>query len=159
MKKNGVIAVCVISCLCASGCNTEIKPDSTDAGTYSTQTSMSSLEYSIYMNKQITVFTNQLSSRMVIAKNWSNTAYENERDMAEESLEIMNDALDEVVVTMPATNADDDRESTIEAMQTATDHMQQYIDAIDAGEDVTAFSDVFNNDFNALTGLANLYYE
>ena len=159
LKKNGVIAVCVISCLCVSGCSTEIKPDSKDAGTYSTQTPMSSLEYSLYMNKQITVFTNQLSSRMVIAKNWSTTAYENERDMAEESLEIMRDTLDEVIVTMPATNAEDDRETTIEAMQTAVDHMQQYMDAIDANKDVTAFADVFNNDFNALTGLANLYYE
>ncbi len=158
-KRIQMIAVCVVSCLGITGCSTEIKPDSKDAGTYSTQTPMSSLEYSLYMSKQITVFTNQLSSRMVIAKNWSTSTYENERDMAQESLEVMQDSLDEVIVTMPSTNAEDDRETTIEAMQTAVDHVQQYIDAIDSSKDVTAFADIFSNDFNALTGLANLYYE
>ena len=158
-KKSKIIAAGMIAIIGITGCSTQIQPDSKSAGTYSTQTPMSSLEYSIYMNKQITVFTNQLSSRMIMAKNAENSSYENEKDLAEESLKVLQDTLDEVTVTKPAKTAEDDRETAIEAMQTAVDHMKQYVDALDDEKDVKAFADTFQNDFNALSGLANLYYQ
>lgn len=159
VRKIKVLLICVTACIAITGCDTKIQPDSKSAGTYSTQTPMTALEYSIYMNKQITVYANQLSSRMSMVKNSTDNPYEHETDLAEESLKIMTDTLEEVTVTKPAETAEDDRETTIEAMQTAVDHMQQYVDALNNQEDVSAFADVFQNDFNALTGLANLYYQ
>lgn len=94
-----------------------------------------------------------------MAKNAENSSYENEKDLAEESLKVLQDTLDEVTVTKPAKTSEDDRETAIEAMQTAVDHMKQYVDALDDEKDVKAFADTFQNDFNALSGLANLYYQ
>ena len=45
------------------------------------------------------------------------------------------------------------------AMQTAVDHMVSYAEDVRNGEDTTKYINVFQNDFNALTGLANLYYQ
>lgn len=50
-KKSKIIAAGMIAIIGITGCSTQIQPDSKSAGTYSTQTPMSSLEYSIYMNK------------------------------------------------------------------------------------------------------------
>ena len=79
--------------------------------------------------------------------------------MADESVKIMEDALEEVVVTYPSDTSEDDREAAIMAMQTAVDHMVSYAEDVRNGEDTTKYINVFQNDFNALTGLANLYYQ
>lgn len=43
-------------------------------------------------------------------------------------------------------------------MQTAIDHMKDYTAAVKNGEsDLTDYTHSFENDFNALTGLASLY--
>ena len=161
MKKNIgmkaiLIGLSVLSLTGLTGC-TEIKPDVPEDGKYSTQTAMSAVEYSIYMNKQITVYTNQLTTRMNMAR--SNGTYENEVSQTEQSIKIMKDVLDEVKVTMPSKGRDDDRETVIEAMQTAINHMNSYLTDLENNQDVTGYAQIFQTDFNALTGLANLYYE
>ena len=153
-----LLLFCILLSGCGGGCSSfSIEPDSSSTGTYSTQTSMSSLEYSIYMNKQITLFTNQLTATISIIQ--TDYDYENAIDLANENLDSMNDALEEVIVTMPAETAEDDREMTIEAMETAIEHMEQYIEALENGEEVTGFKSAFQQDFNALTALATLYYQ
>lgn len=157
--KNQLCLVALICMIALSGCATEIKPDSPDSGTYSTQTSMSSLEYATYMSKQISVFSNQLSTMMLAAFNSTEAAYENDVALAEESRDIMQETLDEVIVTMPSNGKESDRETAITAMQTAIDHMEDYITKLRNGENVSDYADIFQNDFNSVTGLANLYNE
>lgn len=157
--KCSILCVGMICNILFTGCSTEIKPDSKEEGVYATQNPLSAVEYSIYMNKQITVFTNQLTTRMIMANNAQESTYENEADMADESVIIMEDALEEVVVTYPSDTSEDDREAAIMAMQTAVDHMVSYAEDVRNGEDTTKYINVFQNDFNALTGLANLYYQ
>ena len=151
----------LLFCLLLSGCggcsSFTIEPDSASDGTYSTQTSMSSLEYSIYMSKQITLFTNQLTATISIIQ--TDYDYENALDLANENLDSMEDAYEEVTVTMPATTAEDDREMVMEAMETAIGHMEQYIEALENGEAVDGFKSAFQQDFNALTSLSTLYYQ
>lgn len=159
MKPIRIVLFSALFLCSVTGCATNIQPDSAQDGTYSTQTPMTSLEYSIYMNKQITVFANQISTRLLMANNSTDRSYENEADLSDESVKILEDVLDEVTVTKPAATSDDDREKTIQAMQTALEHMQAYAKAVRDEKDVTKFKDDFQNDFNALTGLANLYYQ
>lgn len=162
MKRKLKYSILCASMLCSTlfiGCSTEIKPDSKDEGVYATQNPLSAVEYSIYMNKQITVFTNQLTTRMIMANNARESTYENEAVMADESVKIMEDTLEEVIVTYPSDTSEDDRETTITAMQTAVDHMTAYAEDVRSGKDTTKYIDAFQNDFNALTGLANLYYQ
>lgn len=157
MNKGCILALTL--CACMTGCSS-IEPPDPSTGKYSTQYPQSVLEYSIYMNKQITVFTNQISTRLNQAAHSKDGIYENEADLATESVEIMQDAYDEVIATQPPKNYEDDRLATLEAMQTAIDHMQEYADAAANGEtDFSDYTHSFESDFNALTGMASLYYE
>ena len=93
------------------------------------------------------------------AFNSTEAAYENDVALAEESRDIMQETLDEVIVTMPSNGKESDRETAITAMQTAIDHMEDYITKLRNGENVSDYADIFQNDFNSVTGLANLYNE
>ena len=155
------ISIFFLSALCAlsiAGC-TPVGPDDAADGVYSTQTPMSSLEYANYMNKQIVVFINQILSRLISIEGTNGYTYENELEMAEESLDIMEETLNEVIVTMPSTGRETDRETTIQAMQSAVEHMSSYTETVRSGGNTASYMDVFQADFNALSGLANLYNE
>lgn len=141
------------------GCESDIKPDKAEDGKYATQEPLTALEYSLYLNKQITVFTNQLTTRMTMIQNRTDSNIDNELHLAEQSLNTCRDVLDEVKVTNPSKTSEDDREAVILAMTATVDHMEQYTEDLKTGKDVSGFADDFQNDFNELTGLANLYYQ
>ena len=57
MRKKAFLALMLtLTIISSSGCQTEIKPADPKDGKYATQTSMTSLEYALYKNKQITVY-------------------------------------------------------------------------------------------------------
>lgn len=155
-KKHKILLGIFAVSLGLGGCSID-PPDPSD-GTYATQYPQSALEYSIYLNKQITVFTNQISTRLNQAVHSQDGMYENEADLAQQSVDIMQDTLDEVTATESSDYSEENRLSVIEAMQTAVDHMKDYTAAVKNGEtDLTDYTHSFENDFNALTGLASLY--
>lgn len=102
MRKSILALMLTLTIISSSGCQTEIKPADPKDGKYATQTSMTSLEYALYMNKQITVFTNQLSTRMAVAANHKDVQSSNESYMTQQSIETLQDTLDEVTVTKPS---------------------------------------------------------
>lgn len=158
MRKKAFLALMLtLTIISSSGCQTEIKPTDPKDGKYATQTSMTSLEYALYMNKQITVFTNQLSTRMAVAANHKDVQSSNESYMTQQSIETLQDTLDEVTVTKPSKEKDDSREAVMTAMETAIEHLKSYKSDLDEGKDISGYADEFQNDFNELTGLANLY--
>lgn len=158
MRKKAFLALMLtLTIISSSGCQTEIKPADPKDGKYATQTSMTSLEYALYMNKQITVFTNQLSTRMAVAANHKDVQSSNESYMTQQSIETLQDTLDEVAVTKPSKEKDDSREAVMTAMETAIEHLKSYKSDLDEGKDISGYADEFQNDFNELTGLANLY--
>lgn len=158
MRKKAFLALMLtLTIISSSGCQTEIKPADPKDGKYATQTSMTSLEYALYMNKQITVFTNQLSTRMAVAANHKDMQSSNESYMTQQSIETLQDTLDEVTVTKPSKEKDDSREAVMTAMETAIEHLKSYKSDLDEGKDISGYADEFQNDFNELTGLANLY--
>ena len=158
MRKKAFLALMLtLTIISSSGCQTEIKPADPKDGKYATQTSMTSLEYALYMNKQITVFTNQLSTRMAVVANHKDVPSSNESYMTQQSIETLQDTLDEVTVTKPSKEKDDSREAVMTAMETAIEHLKSYKSDLDEGKDISGCADEFQNDFNELTGLANLY--
>ena len=159
IKKIIILFLTIFAGVACAGCSTEIKPDTAEQGTYGTQNKNTALEYSIYMNKQITNFANQLTTRLTMINNHEDSQYENEIELTEQSIEIMEDILEQVTVTNPSVNGEDDRESVILAMETSVEHMKDYRTALENQTSVKGFADEFQNDFNALTGLANLYYQ
>ena len=89
MRKKAFLALMLtLTIISSSGCQTEIKPADPKDGKYATQTSMTSLEYALYMNKQITVFTNQLSTRMAVAANHKDVQSSNESYMTQQSMRV-----------------------------------------------------------------------
>lgn len=159
MKK--IFFLVIVFIVAMTGCQ-KIEPNNPSmVDGYNTQSSPSSLEYGIYMNKQITVFINQLTTHMsTIANLKDGEMYENELLVAEESLKIIQDVYDEVSLTMPPVNGEDDREVTLACMETSIEHMEEFIDALRAGEtDLDDHANNFQNDIYGLTNMANLYYE
>lgn len=159
MKRLLILAV-IITVL--TGCQATIGPnDPSIMNGYNTQSSPSSLEYGIYMNKQITVYINQLTTHMsTIANTKDGPIYENELLVAEESLKILQDVYDEVSLTMPPVNGEDDRNVTLICMDTAIEHMEEFIEALKNGEtDLDGYANDFQNDIYGLTNMANMYYE
>lgn len=134
MRKKAFLALMLtLTIISSSGCQTEIKPADPKDGKYATQTSMTSLEYALYMNKQITVFTNQLSTRMAVAANHKDVQSSNESYMTQQSIETLQDTLDEVTVTKPSKEKDDSREAVMTAMETAIEHLKSYKSDLDEG--------------------------
>lgn len=148
----------LILALLFSGCSMKVQPDKPD-GHYATQNRLSSIEYSIYMNKQITVFVNQLSTRITVIRTDGDIANSNEKEMAEHSLSILKSTKDEVEVTYPSEGQDENRETTLTQMETAIADLNGYIDALGKGQDVDSYDSAFRTDVEELTGLANLYNE
>jgi len=155
--KNKALILVLLLVLTMTGCS-EIKQDSSKDGKYATQNRESSLEYALYMNKQIQVFINEISSRLAIAKNISTgSTADNEAELAAAGLDRLNETYDEVITVYPSTGSDDNREAALTAMKTAIDHLSGYKTAVENGEDVNGYIKDFENDFDQLTGLANLY--
>lgn len=157
MKKKYIVLMMIGMFLALYGCSQNSNNNET---TYATQNRVSSLEYGIYMNKQIQIYINQLTTRMGIARNISQ-GYdaENEYKLALDSAETMQNVYDEVKVVYPSDNADNNREDTLLAMNTAIDHMNSYAEAVKNNENLEDYIKDFENDFNQLTGLANFYTE
>ena len=138
MRKKAFLALMLtLTIISSSGCQTEIKPADPKDGKYATQTSMTSLEYALYMNKQITVFTNQLSTRMAVVANHKDVQSSNESYMTQQSIETLQDTLDEVTVTKPSKEKDDSREAVMTAMETAIEHLKSYKSDLDEGKDIS----------------------
>ena len=169
MKKNllGTVLAIFLAGLYLGACSTsgsgdpDITIDRQDAldtnGTYTTQTRLSALEYSIFMNKQLNVFINQLSTHMGMAYNSDNYSYDALLPSAEQSLTSMQEAYDEVMVTYPAQGNDDERLTALTQMSTAISHYTYIYCYIKQGKDISDFSQYFENDFLALTSTATMY--
>lgn len=88
----------------------------------------------------------------------TNGVYENETEATEQSIQLLQETLDNVTAMQPSVGKEDDRLSLITAMQTALDHMKEYKESVESGEtDLTNYSHIFETDINVLTGMASLY--
>lgn len=151
-----IIIACLVMAVGLTSCT--VTPADPSTGKYATQYPQTTLEYSIYINKQITVFVNELSTRLNQAVHSTDGVYENETEATEQSIQLLQETLDNVTAMQPSVGKEDDRLSLITAMQTALDHMKEYKESVESGEtDLTNYSHIFETDINVLTGMASLY--
>lgn len=159
MKRKMILTLTLALSLGIAGCGSPIDGEKAldTQGTYTTQTRYSAAEYSIYIEKQVTAFCTQLLSLKGLCTGSSDFSYENAGDSVTQAIATMQDIRDEVNVIYPPQGAEDDRKSILEDMDTGISHAKELLDEVDSKGDITAFSQYFNQDFNALTGLVSTY--
>lgn len=160
MMKNKmfVTGIIIAGSIFMTACSPErVTVDSPASGHYSAQAPATALEYSIYINKQVNVFLSHIMTRMQVSQNLASDGYELEIQSTESSLSTLQDVLDEVIVTMPSFDSEDQRDAVITAMQTTITHMEEYLELLKTGQDVSVCTDTFSNDFSTLSGYATLY--
>lgn len=156
--KKTAFMICAIFALTLTSC--ENRESESDNSEYATQNRLSAAEYSIYINKQITVFTTQVLTRINACQNATyGKVSDNELEMANGSLEILIDTYTETSSIYPSENSDSKHELVLTAMKTTINHFENYIKAIANKSDISGCIKDFENDFNDLTGLATLYYQ
>lgn len=160
MKKR--LFIIITSLLFAiTGCSQSdfaIRPGKPD-GEYATQNRNTSLEYSIYMNKQITSFVSLLNTRVVSIMNSDKVSNPLEIDNAKTARDSMKDIRDEIEITYPSLDRDDDRAAVLKQMDACIKSMDEYIDSLSKGNNVSYYADIFSEETNQLTGLAQMYYQ
>ena len=139
----------------------EIKPDNKDDVKYATQNPLTVIEYNLLANREITVFTNQINTRLSLLRNLKDgtdvDTLESERQNAEHSKQLMEEALNSFATAKPPTTYEDERTNTIRIMEDCIAHLDEYIDSLGNGGKLNDFNDVFENDFISITAEASLY--
>lgn len=163
-RKTFSIILSIISCaVILSSCSRtlDIKPDDKDDVEFATQTKDTVLEYNLLVNREITVFTNQLNTRMSILrtmkKDTSNTVLENERKNAAHAKELLEESLNSFSTARPPVEYEDERENTVRIMGEVIKHFDDYIKTLKDGGDYNKYNEIFEADFISITGEASLY--
>lgn len=134
---------CVGCGILITGCSSgyKIKPASVNQTGYVTQNPMSSAEYSLFLNKETTVFTNALVTRMNSIKNITKENKKEELAMIKTNLSDMEAAANEVRVTMPSVGRDEDKEAMDTAMEAAIEHMKSYKNALKKNKNTSEYKE------------------
>lgn len=154
LKRFIVLAAVMMLMLTAAGCSGAAPAPK---GYYATQTRMSAVDYNAYISKQLTTFASLINSRLVSIKNNSGEGNDVESDLASDAIDTMTQIREQVLVTYPSNGSDEHRKSVLEAMDVAISNMEAYRDAVDSGKTTSVFKTDFQNDFNNITSLAQMY--
>lgn len=153
MKKRIFVSLLLFCACLIFGCN-EINPDKPEDVQYSTDNPVSSLEFHLFLNKQIAVYTNQITMVMFQCKNGSYV-----KEQSEEIILILNDTLDSVKTVNPPVGGDDEKSAVIKVMEDSLLHVKSCYEDMADKKDVSKYIEDFESDFTMLTGLSNLYYQ
>lgn len=159
-KIGSFLGIMLISIFC-SGCE-KIQSSSPEDG-YNTDVSMSAVEYSIFLSKQISVIENVLMTRMAMAESVANGTYSSSMEIknTEEAISKVAATKDELYVTMPAQSFDTDRQTILELTEDALDVLIEYQDNLKNNNTSAIKSSgvEMKNCMLALSGEANTYYQ
>lgn len=153
--KKAIAAVVLITSL-FSGC-APIRPDSLSSTETATINTVTTLEYSIFAEREVSVFTNQIISqmRMIAFSGESNAELSNES--IEESIQLMTNAYDSVCMEHAPETNQQEKETLIKEMEKCIAHMTEYQDSVKNHEDTSIFKDLLSSDFYALTAVTSTY--
>ena len=152
-----ISAILLSAVLMSTGCGNEISPV-TDNGTYATQQRMTSMEYSIYMNKQMTVVAGHLLSRMTAIENArSVTGGTDEVALAKESLKQVQSVLESIRTAYPSVGGENKRQAAIVAVSSAEHNISDYISDLEQGKDVSDYKKIFQTCYNEVTQCGDAY--
>ena len=167
MKKNLLLTILFVAVVGVAGCggNASVSKKETLPGTtdYSTSVSMGTEDYSTYINTQSMTIINQLTTRMDSGLNVTKDSYpiQDELKNTEASLEIINDAINNLTVTNPPAVYADTRENVLRTMANAKSSLEAYQAALqknDKDEIKTAIN-LMKSDASSLTAYIGLDYQ
>lgn len=136
-----------------------IEPASPEDG-YATSYAMSAVEYTIYLDKQITAVENLLLTRYSCANEVSAGAYSasTELDNTAEDIDKVQTIIDEVTTTMPASGYETDRQNTLDLLEDAKAALEAYQGELSSGSAGSSAEDL-KACYLALSGESNIYYQ
>jgi hypothetical protein len=130
---------------------------------YQTEFPLTALEYTLSVNKEITLVLNLLETHMSNGRNVINGEYPvtDERDNVRHDIVMVKDAVNSVNVTYPAKQYADDREDILRRMVNAQSSLEAYEKCLTEGDmdGLGRIIDVMKSDFTALKGLFNNHWE
>lgn len=140
MKKT-LAAILALSLLCLTACESADKPiaknPTNEAGEeYYTQTSLSAMEYQMYLANKISVATGQINTHMSKIQNVASgsCAYEDEIDALTSSILILKEDKRDMNYVYPPDSYSQTRENSLNYWQDAIDKMQEMIDSLEEGD-------------------------
>lgn len=130
---------------------------------YSTYYAMSAVEYNLFLTKEISNLENILMTRLAMAECITDGSYEvaKEIENTEESISKTDAIVEEITVTMPATNYESDRQNALDLAEDASVALSDYLDALNSGseENIASCASQLKACYIALSGAANSDYE
>lgn len=139
-----------------TGCEAVRTDPVTDTGT-ATVNPVTTLEYSIFVEREVSVFTNQIISQMGLMRNPKTAEYEFLSESIEESIRLMSEAYDSVYMETALETDQKEKEILLGEMETCLRHMKEYQTAINENKDADDFRTVLQDDFYSLTAVTSTY--
>lgn len=165
-----IACLLIIGALCLSilpGCHSEkevhytVVPD--DTTVYFTEDSVDAYNYTMYVNKEITLVANILETHMAIGDSIQKGKYlaEDEIDSVRSDLDMVAEAIASVETLNPPRDYEDDRSAILSRMANAESSLSAYLEALEDSDTSAVGSavDLMEGDYIALTGAFNLMWE
>lgn len=162
-----VVLTCTLILSSLPGCanqNSDNYVKVQDDGTieYDTNDAVDPMNYTLYVNKELTVITNILSSHIANGDNVVKGKYlaSDEAKTLESNLDMVQESIDSIDTLHPPTDYEDDREAILTAMLTAQDSLTRYKDALN-GEGSLSIEecvDLMEGDYITLTSKMQAAY-
>ncbi len=153
----GILFALAISLFLLGGCT---KPQTIETGKtmYSTQFEQSTMEYTIFLDKEITPITNALTTQILLIKHVVNDNYplSDALDSAKSALDVISDCIEQVDTMNPPDSYEDLRVSVLKSMNNCKNDVETYIDELESGEidkdRLDSLRKIMQADYIALTG-------
>ena len=166
-RKRAVILSCMLTICCIlllCGCSVKElaeKNMSAEGVTYSARYAQSPHQYTNFLNKEIEAVTNQLSTQMLLAESVEKGNYNIEEAVlsAEDSIQIIQECIDNVDTMRPPVDYEENRESVLRLMENGKNTVEDYRDALLNGDSPEGYAKKMQADFIAITAEFNAAWE
>lgn len=156
-----IAVMSMILCGCASTTTEAVYND--DAVLYYSDDAVDPLNYVTYTNKEINLVMNELSIHIANADSLSKEEYVISDEIAavNESLNLVQEAIDRVEHINPPSDYEDDRETILRRMTNAEDSLTLYLSALQENEteNLSTYIDLMHGDYVSLSGSFNIMWE
>jgi len=150
-----------------TGCSATAEPERelTEDGIvfYDTNDSIDPLNYTLYVNKEISLVLNLLEAHMANGLYVLDGKFprQDEIDNATESLDLIAEAIASVESHNPPNEYEDDRDAILRRMVNIEDTLKSYKEALENNEDeyIESYVDVMSGDFASLKAVFNNPWE
>lgn len=157
-------AIFLLSALAA--CDTNQQSNVNNKTQYSTDVAYSASQYTMFLNKQITTVTNQLTTQMALADGVAHDSsypIEDALSSVNSSIKILDETIDNVDTMFPPADYYEDRVNLLECMKNVKSTFETYRDELKKTpidtKKIEELIDIMEGDYMAITAISNIYWE